>query len=32
MILAMVEKRGMWQRVWKAAIGQPDLDEDEEIG
>jgi protoheme IX farnesyltransferase len=30
MILAMVEKKGMWQRVWRAAMGQPDLDEDED--
>lgn len=30
MILAMVEKKGLWQRVWRAAFGQPLLDEDEE--
>ncbi|RDW69930.1 hypothetical protein BP5796_08327 [Coleophoma crateriformis] len=30
LILAMVEKKGMWQRVWRAAFGQPDLDLDEE--
>jgi protoheme IX farnesyltransferase len=30
MILAMVEKKGMWQRVWRAAMGQPDLDEEED--
>ncbi|KAH6692898.1 UbiA prenyltransferase family-domain-containing protein [Leptodontidium sp. MPI-SDFR-AT-0119] len=31
MILAMVEKKGMWQRVWRAVVGEPDLeDEDEE--
>jgi protoheme IX farnesyltransferase len=29
MILAMVEKKGMWQRVWKAVIGDPDLDEED---
>jgi protoheme IX farnesyltransferase len=29
MILAMVEKKGMWQRVWRAAMGQPDLDEED---
>jgi protoheme IX farnesyltransferase len=28
MILAMVEKKGMWQRVWRAAMGQPELDEE----
>ncbi|KAJ5041601.1 uncharacterized protein L3040_005181 [Drepanopeziza brunnea f. sp. 'multigermtubi'] len=31
MILAMVEKKGMWQRVWRAIVGEPDL-EDEEDG
>ncbi|CAG8953913.1 hypothetical protein HYFRA_00010874 [Hymenoscyphus fraxineus] len=30
MILAMVEKKGMWQRVWRAVVGEPDFDEDEE--
>jgi protoheme IX farnesyltransferase len=30
MILAMVEKKGMWQRVWRAVMGEPMLDEDEE--
>lgn len=30
LILAMVEKKGMWQRMWRAAFGEPDLDEDEE--
>ncbi|CZR66619.1 related to protoheme IX farnesyltransferase, mitochondrial precursor [Phialocephala subalpina] len=29
MILAMVEKKGMWQRVWRAAMGEPDLDEED---
>jgi len=28
LVLAMVEKKGMWQRVWRAVIGEPDLDED----
>ncbi|KAH7400208.1 UbiA prenyltransferase family-domain-containing protein [Cadophora sp. MPI-SDFR-AT-0126] len=30
MILALAEKKGMWQRVWRAVMGVPDLDEDEE--
>ena len=30
MILAMVEKKGMWQRIWRAVMGEPMLDEDEE--
>lgn len=36
MILAMVEKKGMWQRVWRAIVGEPEpedeewLDEEEE--
>ncbi|RDL31048.1 uncharacterized protein BP5553_09837 [Venustampulla echinocandica] len=30
MILAMVEKKGMWQRVWRAVVGSPDLDDDED--
>ncbi|KAE8445721.1 Protoheme IX farnesyltransferase, mitochondrial [Mollisiaceae sp. DMI_Dod_QoI] len=29
MILAMVEKKGMWQRVWRAVMGEPDLDEED---
>lgn len=29
MVLAMVEKKGMWQRAWRAAMGEPRLDEDE---
>ncbi|KAG0645602.1 Heme O synthase [Hyphodiscus hymeniophilus] len=29
LVLAMVEKKGMWQRVWRAVIGEPDLDDDE---
>ena len=31
MVLAMVEKKGMWQRIWKAVSGAPDDDEWEEI-
>ncbi|KAG9229315.1 heme a biosynthesis protein-like protein [Amylocarpus encephaloides] len=30
MILAMVEKKGMWQRVWRAVAGEPDPDGEEE--
>jgi protoheme IX farnesyltransferase len=29
LVLAMVEKKGMWQRVWRAAFGEPDLWDDE---
>lgn len=29
MVLAMVEKKGMWQRAWQAAFGQPVLDDEE---
>jgi protoheme IX farnesyltransferase len=29
MILAMVEKKGMWQRVWRAAVGEPYPDDEE---
>lgn len=28
MILAMVEKKGLWQRVWAAVMGEPDEGED----
>ncbi|TVY52723.1 Protoheme IX farnesyltransferase [Lachnellula suecica] len=28
MILAMVEKKGMWQRVWRAVVGEPELDDE----
>ena len=31
MVLAMMEKKGMWQRVWKAVSGAPDDEEWEEI-
>jgi protoheme IX farnesyltransferase len=24
-----VEKKGMWQRVWRAVVGEPDLEEEE---
>lgn len=30
MVLAMVEKKGIWQRAWNAAFGEPALGEDEE--
>jgi protoheme IX farnesyltransferase len=29
LVLAMVEKKGMWQRVWRAVVGEPDLEEEE---
>lgn len=28
LVLAMVEKKGMWQRAWRAAFGEPDFDEE----
>ncbi|KAI6713900.1 hypothetical protein PZA11_006661 [Diplocarpon coronariae] len=31
MILAMVEKKGIWQRVWSAIMGEPDLDDEDWI-
>ncbi|KAK0102657.1 Protoheme IX farnesyltransferase, mitochondrial [Cadophora gregata] len=30
MILALAEKKGMWQRVWRSVMGVPDLDDEEE--
>ncbi|KAH6645487.1 UbiA prenyltransferase family-domain-containing protein [Truncatella angustata] len=30
MVFALVQKKGMWSRVWRAAFGEPTLDEDEE--
>jgi protoheme IX farnesyltransferase len=29
LMLAMVEKKSMWQRVWRAVIGEPDLEDEE---
>jgi protoheme IX farnesyltransferase len=29
MVLAMLEKKGMWQRAWRAVVGEPDLQDDE---
>ena len=29
MVLAMLAKKGMWQRVWHAVGGAPDVDDDE---
>jgi protoheme IX farnesyltransferase len=29
LVLAMVAKKGMWQRVWRAVIGEPDLDDED---
>ncbi|PBP18190.1 hypothetical protein BUE80_DR010741 [Diplocarpon rosae] len=31
MILAMVEKKGMWQRVWSAVMGEPALEDEDWI-
>jgi protoheme IX farnesyltransferase len=30
MVLAMVEKKGMWQRVWRAVMGPSEIEEEEE--
>jgi protoheme IX farnesyltransferase len=30
MVLAMVEKKGMWGRIWSAAVGEPELDDEDE--
>ncbi|KAH8598085.1 UbiA prenyltransferase family-domain-containing protein, partial [Bisporella sp. PMI_857] len=30
LVLAMIEKKGMWQRIWRAIVGEPDIDEDED--
>ena len=29
MVLAMLEKKGMWQRVWRAVMGEGDVEEEE---
>jgi len=29
LVLAMAEKKGMWQRVWRAVIGEADLEEED---
>jgi protoheme IX farnesyltransferase len=29
LVLAMVEKKGMWSRVWRAVVGDPDLEDDD---
>ena len=31
MVLAMVEKKGMWQRAWRAVVGQPEPDDDDDL-
>lgn len=28
LVLAMVEKKGMWQRAWRSVAGEPDLDDE----
>lgn len=30
MVLAMVEKKGMWGRIWRAVVGVPELDDEDE--
>ncbi|KAK6063938.1 protoheme IX farnesyltransferase [Seiridium cupressi] len=30
MVFALVQKKGMWSRVWRAAFGEPALEDDEE--
>lgn len=30
MVFALAQKKGMWSRVWTAAFGEPDLEDDEE--
>ena len=30
MVLAMVEKKGMWGRIWRAVVGEPELDDEDE--
>jgi heme o synthase len=29
MVLALLQKKGMWSKVWKSVMGEPDFDEDE---
>ena len=28
LVLAMVQKKGMWQRVWRSVVGEPDVEEE----
>jgi len=28
LVLAMVQKKGMWQRAWRSMVGEPDLEEE----
>jgi protoheme IX farnesyltransferase len=30
MVLALVQKKGMWGRVWRSVVGEPTLDDDDE--
>ncbi|KAI1324651.1 UbiA prenyltransferase family-domain-containing protein [Xylariaceae sp. FL0255] len=30
MVLALVQKKGMWERVWRSVMGEPDLEEEED--
>jgi heme o synthase len=29
MVLALAQKKGMWQRVWRSVMGEPEEDDDE---
>jgi len=31
LVLAMVEKKGMWSRIWRAVVGEPDIDAEDWI-
>ncbi|KAI0599101.1 UbiA prenyltransferase family-domain-containing protein [Biscogniauxia sp. FL1348] len=30
LVLALVQKKGMWSRVWRSVVGEPDFEEDDE--
>ncbi|KAI1638361.1 UbiA prenyltransferase family-domain-containing protein [Biscogniauxia mediterranea] len=30
LVLALVQKKGMWSRVWRSVVGEPDLEEEED--
>ncbi|KAI1089232.1 mitochondria protoheme IX farnesyltransferase [Rostrohypoxylon terebratum] len=32
MVLALVQKKGMWGRVWRSIVGEPDLEDEEDEG
>ena len=31
MVLALAQKKGMWGRVWRSVVGEPDLDDEEDV-